>query len=68
MNKKFTVIDPRYDLPYCGLADLPESHPALMRVGTVNGPAISELRFGESIAVKDRCTKHAMVLRVVRVK
>jgi len=70
MGKRFTIIDPRYDTPYCGLANLPETHPALMRCVPVNNqPGISELAIHESTTVKDQGhdNKHVMALRVVRV-
>lgn len=70
MGKRFTIIDPRYDTPYCGLANLPEAHPALMRCVPVNKqPGIGDLAIHESTIVKDqgRCSEHVMALRVIRI-
>jgi len=70
LAKRFTIIDPRYDAPYCGLENLPENHPALMRCVPVNKqPGISTLGVHESTTVKDsgHDNKHVMALRVLRV-
>lgn len=70
MAKRFTIIDTRYDTPYCGLANLPECHPALMRCVPVKGQAgISELNVHDSTIVTDlgHDNKHVMALKVVRV-
>ncbi len=70
MAKRFTIIDPRYDTPYCGLANLSGTHPAVMRCVPVgNQPSIGELGLFETTTVTDQGhdNKHVMALRVVRV-
>jgi hypothetical protein len=71
MPKRFSIIDIRYDSPYCGLENISQENASLLMCVPATGqPAISDLLPHQSTVVTSQGMENekVMSLRVVRLE